>query len=148
MAQYNGFNFTNATPQPSPVGDAGSLKVLDSGVVSVTANLANLDNGTLFTAPAGFTVLFTVIESTDMDTNGAPTALLNIGDAGSATRLVSGSTVMQAGTASVSTVPAGAGYQYTTATPVLWAVPTGPATGTTGSFRVWVVGYYAATVFS
>lgn len=148
MATYNGANFTNSVPQPAPVGSGGKLVVLDSGLVSVTANLANLDSGTLFTAPAGFTVLFTVLESTDMDTNGAPTALINVGDAGSATRLVSGSTVAQAGTAAQSIIPAGLGYQYTADTPVLWQIPTGPATGTTGSFRVWVIGYYSALVFS
>ena len=148
MATYNGFNYTNATPQPAPVGAAGKLVVLDSGLVSVTANLANGDTGTLFTAPAGFTVLATFIEATDMDTNGAPTAVINVGDAGSATRLVSGSTVAQAGTAAQSVTTAGLGYQYTADTAVTWVIPTGPATGTTGSLRVWVIGYYAALVFS
>jgi len=148
MAQYNGLFYTNNVPQSGPVGDAGALRTLDSGLISVTTALANLDNGICFTAPAGFTCLYTLIESTDMDTNGAPTAVLNIGDAGSATRFASSSTVMQAGTAAQSLTTAGLGYQFTAPTNVLWAVPTGPATGATGSFRVWMVGYYSATVFS
>ncbi len=148
MATYNGLNFTLTSPQPSPTGDGRSLKVLDSGLVSVTTALANGDTGTLFTAPKGFTVLTTIVESTDMDTNGAPTAVLNIGDAGSASRLVASSTVMQAGTAAQSVVNTAIGYQYTADTNVTWIVPTGPATGATGSFRVWVLGYFQATVFS
>ena len=148
MATYNGANFTNSVPQPAPVGAAGKLVVLDSGLVSVTANLANLDSGTLFVAPAGFTVLFTLLKSTDMDTNGAPTATINVGDAGAPTRLVSGSTVAQTGTVAQSIMAAALGYQYTADTPILWQIPTGPATGTTGSFRVLVIGYYSALVFS
>lgn len=141
-------NFNLASPQPSPTGDGRSLKVLDSGLVTVSAALANNDGGTLFIAPKGFTVLTTIVESTDMDTNGAPTAILNVGDAVDPDRLVTANTVMQNGTAAQSVINSAIGYQYTADTPVTWSVPTGPATGAAGSFRVWVIGYFQATVFS
>lgn len=147
MAIYNGSTFNRGAQAPvtGPAGYGGSLKVLDSGDVKVTTALANNDNGTLFVAPKGFTYLFSVIKSTDMDTNGSPTAVLNIGDAGASARFVAASNVMQAGTASVQTVGTGAGYTFTADTPVTWTVPTGPATGAIGEFRVWHVGYFTGT---
>jgi hypothetical protein len=145
MATYNGQNFASGVPTAGPVGFAAKLTVLASGPVNVTTAITGADVGTLLTAPAGFTVLYTLIESTDMDTGG-PTLTLNVGDAGSATRLVSASAVAGNGTSALVVTNSGLGYQYTADTPVTWAVQAGPTTGATGVFSVWIVGYYTALV--
>lgn len=145
MATYNSAAHNSSLPMLSRFGEAGTIRVLDSGLVAVTAALTSSDVGVLFTPPRGFTVLSTFVKSSDMDTNGAPTATLNVGITGTAQLLVAASNVMQAGTAAEVVTAAGLGYQFDGATPVRWAIQAGPATGAIGSFRVWLSGFFTPT---
>ena len=107
--------------------------------VTITANAANGDTFNFFRVPKGFRVLGGCLEASDLDTNGSPTVTINIGDSGSATRFFSASTVGQAGTADRALAVAGQHYLYTDDTTITGVIPTGPATGTTGtvSLSLW-----------
>jgi len=115
MAIYSSDNVTNRTGVAVPVS-AGGVCVAYAEVVCPAAPTTS-DTLEFFTLPAGARILAATLESTDMDTGGAPSLTLNIGDAGSATRLFSASTVGQAGTAAVAT--AATGLFYKTAAPLL-----------------------------
>ena len=98
MATYSSSAYTNKAPFASH-GIGGAVKVAYADV-SCTAAPSTSDTINFFYLPANARVVFAVLESTDMDTNGSPTLTLNVGDSGSASRLFSASTVGQAGTLS------------------------------------------------
>lgn len=130
MATYNSTNVANKTGVSSG-GPAGNVLVAYAEV-ACSAAPSTADTINFFDLPAGARVLLAVLEATDMDTGG-PTLTLNVGDAGSATRLFSASTVAQAGTLSTAIAVAGAGYKYTSKTRitgVAQANATTPAAGT------------------
>lgn len=110
--------------------------------VSITANAANNDTFDFGVVPKGFRVLGGCLEATDIDTNGSPTAAINVGDSGSASRLFSGSTVGQAGTADRALAVAGQHFLYTADTVVTGIIATGPATGTTGTIYLSLYGRF------
>jgi len=83
--------------------------------------------------PKGARVVGGYLTATDMDTNGSPALTLNIGDAGSATRLFSGSTVGQAGTLSLEQTVGGLDYQFTATTLIVGVAGVNAATGAAGS---------------
>ena len=97
MATYSSSKYTNkkGVPGSSTGGAAISLYF----EVACTAAPATTDTINFGYVPAGFRLATAILEATDMDTGG-PTLTLNVGDAGSATRLFSASTVAQAGTLS------------------------------------------------
>lgn len=131
MPTYNSTNFANKTGVSSG-GPAGNVLVAYAEVPT-TAALTTADTLNFFYLPAGTRVLFSVLESTDIDTNGTPTITLNVGDAGSASRLFAASTVGQAGTAATQTAVGGLGYKYTSKT-LISAVPAAnAATGAAGT---------------
>lgn len=107
--------------------------------VSITAAAANLDTFDFGYVPKGFRLLGATLESTDIDTNGAPTVTLNVGDSGDADRIFAASTVGQTGVLTTGASAAnflaatGFGYLYTADTVVTGTIPTGPATGATGT---------------
>jgi hypothetical protein len=86
--------------------------------------------------PAGARVLYSLLKASDLDTNGTPTIALNVGDAGSATRYFSASTVGQAGTASAATAAGGLDYANTSKTLVVIVPSTGVATGAAGTVEL------------
>jgi len=110
--------------------------------VPITANAANLDTFDFGVVPKGFRVFGACLECTDIDTNASPTVTINVGDSGSANRLFAASTVGQAGTADRALAVAGQGYLYTADTVVTGAIPTGPATGTTGTVSLALFGRF------
>ena len=71
-----------------------------------------------------------------MDSNGTPLITLNVGDAGSATRYFSASTVSQAGTSAVSTAAGGIGFLNATKTRVVIVPQAGAATGVAGTITL------------
>ncbi len=110
--------------------------------VSITANAANLDAFNFGVVPKGFRVMGATFEATDIDTNGSPTVTINVGDAGDADRLFAAVTVGQAGTLTSALATTGHGYLYTDDTLITGAIPTGPATGTTGTLYLSVWGRF------
>lgn len=131
MATYNSTNIQNRTPV-SAGGHAGSVQTAYAEVVCTSAPTTS-DTLNFFYLPANSRVLSATLEATDMDTNGTPTITLNIGDAGSATRYFSASTVAQAGTAAQATAVAGLNYKNTAKTLVTGVPQANAATGAAGS---------------
>ena len=131
MANYQSKQYANS-PNAFPGAHPGNM-IAFYWEVSITANAANGDTFDFGVVPKGFRVLGGCLESTDIDTNGSPTAAINVGDSGSASRLFSSSTVGQAGTADRALAVAGQHYIYTADTVVTGIIATGPATGTTGT---------------
>ena len=131
MPNYNSRQFANS-PRAFVGATPGNMMAF-YWEVSITANAANLDTFNFGTVPKGFRVMGAIFESTDIDTNGSPTVTINVGDAGDADRLFAASTVGQAATLSAALATTGHGYLYTDDTIITGAIPTGPATGTTGT---------------
>ncbi len=123
-------------------GLGGNVKV-SYGVVAATGTITTADSATVCRLPVGAVVLGVTLEADDLDTNGTPTITLNVGDAGSATRYFSASTVAQAGTAAVATAASGLLYTVTGTndTAVVVAVAANAATSADGNIRVAVLYY-------
>jgi hypothetical protein len=113
-------------------GEAGGVKVAYAEI-ACTAAPSTTDALQFFYLPAGARVLQATLEATDMDTNVSPSLTLNIGDAGSATRLFSASTVGQAGTSSTAVAVTGQGYKYTSKTLITGVAQANAATGAAGT---------------
>jgi hypothetical protein len=131
MATYNSSLVAGSVPLVTH-GLSGTLKCAFA-TVACTAAPSTSDTLNFFDLPAGARVVLAVLESDDMDTNGTPTLALNIGDAGSASRYFSASTVGQAGTLSSAIATAGAGFSNTAKTRVTGTASTNAATGAAGN---------------
>lgn len=136
MATYNSATVANNRPALSH-GLSGNVKAAYAEVVCSAAP-STADTLNFFTLPRGSRIVSAVLEATDMDTGG-PTLTLNIGDAGSASRLFSGSTVAQAGTAATATAATAFGYQYTADTVITGTAAVNATTGAAGSVYLTVL---------
>jgi hypothetical protein len=116
--------------------------------VSITANAANGDTFDFGNVPKGFRLLAASLNSSDIDTNGSPTVTLHVGDSGDNDRIFSAATVGQAGgttrgdSAANFIATTGFGFLYTADTVITGTIPTGPATGTTGTLKLWLHGRF------
>lgn len=116
----------------APIQTSPSAGLAAGGVYCIYATLTSAstftttDTASMFYLPAGARVIYAVLESTDIDSG--TTITLNVGDAGSATRYFSASTVGQAGTSGVTTATTGIGYLNTAKTLVSIVPNAGPAT--------------------
>ena len=134
MAAYN-------TPAPlykqaSPGhGMGGNLKVAFTEI-TLSAAVTTADTIDFFELPASARVISATLEASDIDTGGAPAVTINVGDGDSATRFFSGSTVGQAGTASVATAATGIFHKYTAKTKIVGAIAVDPQTGAAGTLRL------------
>lgn len=131
MATYNSTNIQNRTGVAS-AQSSGDVLCAYAEVV-FTASPATTDTINFFDLPANARIVGMTLESTDMDTNGSPALTINVGDAGSATRYFSASTVGQAGTAAVATAVTGLHYKTTAKTRVVGTAGTNAATGAAGT---------------
>jgi hypothetical protein len=131
MATYLSTNVQNKTGS-SAGGCAGNVLVMYAEVV-FSAAPATTDAIQFGYLPANARILAATLEATDMDTNGSPTLTINVGDAGSATRLFSASTVGQAGTAAAATAVTGLHYKTTAKTLITGVAQANAATGAAGS---------------
>lgn len=122
-------------------GFGGNVKV-SYGEAAFSGTITTSDAATVCNLPVGAIVLGVTLESDDLDTNGAPAITLNVGDAGSATRYFSASTVAQAGTSSSAVATTGLLWTVTAGnTAVRVAVANNAATSADGNVRV-AVTYY------
>lgn len=108
---------------PAGHGFGGNLKFMWAQV-AVDTSLDNADTLEFFELPAGATVVYALLESTDIDTDSTPAVTINIGDAGSAARFFAASTVGQAGTAAVATAASGLFHTYSADTLITGALGT------------------------
>jgi hypothetical protein len=134
MATYSSSLYTNKTPEASH-GLANNVKVAYASV-TCTAAPATTDTINFFYLPAGARVLLATLKASDMDTNGSPALTINVGDAGSATRYFSGSTVGQAGTEAAMTLVGGHDYANTARTLVTGVAGVNAATGAAGTVEL------------
>ena len=108
-----------------------------TATVPCAAAPATTDTLQFFTLPAGATVLYAILEASDMDAGTALT--INIGDAGSASRYFSGSTVGQAGTTAVSTAASGINYLNTAKTLVTGTAGVNATTPSAGTVTLTIL---------
>lgn len=140
MPTYSARNLTpNRNANPGH-GMANNLKVLEYSI-TCTAAPTTSDPLQFGYPPKNFVLLRAVLEADDLDTSGSPTITLNIGDAGSASRLFAAATVAQAGTASVADTAAVAGYTYDGDTLVTGVAAANATTGAAGDIRLWLLGF-------
>ena len=136
---------TQVTNSPNAHPHVGISTVSYYFEITSTSAFANGDVLQFGKVPKGFRLLYASLESTDIDTNGAPTATINVGDSGSATRIFSASTIGQAGGITNTQVTTGHGFQFTDDTLIVGAFGAGPATGAIGTIALTMVGRYEGT---
>ena len=134
MATYNSDQIANNNQRVGSHVGLGIFPLYAS--ITTTAALTTADTLNAFVVPKGCRVLYAMLKSSDIDTNGTPTITLNVGDSGSATRYFSASTVGQAGTAAAATATTGIGA-LTTADTLITIVPqANAATGVAGTVEL------------
>lgn len=134
MTTYSSTQVTANNPMAAH-GLASNVKVAYSSVAT-PSTLTTTDTLNMHYLPPGARVLYSILKSTDLDTNGSPTIALNVGDAGSASRYFAASTVGQAGTSGVSTAVGGIDFLNTAKTLVTIVPSTGVATGAAGTVEL------------
>lgn len=124
----------NATAPVVGHGLAGQLVTAYALVTISTAPLIN-DVLQFFTLPKGARIHSAVLKASDMDSSTG--ILIDIGDAGSATRYFSSSTVGQAATVDTGLAAGGRFYLTTAKTPIVGLIHTAPSgTGATGTVEL------------
>ena len=110
--------------------------------VTIAMTTAMIDNANddvgLFYVPAGAVILAAGLGATDMDSNGAPTLSIDVGDASVESRIFAASTVGQAGTVSFAMARTAILYQYTTRTQIRAYINTTSATPVAGTLYFWL----------
>lgn len=135
MATYNSDQYAAAAPIAGH-GLSGNTKVAYFSVTCAAAP-STADTINFGYLPAGARVVMAVLEATDMDT-GSAALTINVGDAGSATRLFSASTVAQAGTLSQALAVTGNDYLYTAKTLITGVAGTNATTPAAGTLYLTV----------
>lgn len=126
-----------ATKAGSTVQARATLHITEAhGSITLTAAPALNDVFQMVKVPAGATVLYVAINSTDMDTNGTPTLNFDVGDGGDTDRFITNSQVGRTGGTAKSTNLTGMLYQYTTEDTIDIVCSQGPATGATGTLKL------------
>jgi hypothetical protein len=125
---------------PGPANSGGHIDLRYSITSTSAFNSADVLN--FGVAPKGFRILGAVLESTDIDTNGSPTVTINVGDAGSASRIFSAATIGQAGGVTSTIAAAGNDFQFTDDTMIVGAFAAGPATGAIGTISLTLTGRF------
>lgn len=143
MATYNSDQIAQNNLRVGP--HVGISPICFYASITTTAALTTADVLNAFVLPKGFRVMYALLESTDVDTNGSPTITFNVGDAGSATRYFSASTVGQAGTSAAATATTGLGFINTADTLVTIVPQANAATGVAGVVQLMMIGRFEGT---
>jgi hypothetical protein len=154
-----------AAPNTFPSGYPGNMVAFyfEAAIGTSTLNLANLDTVTFGKVPKGFRLLHAILGATDLDT-GSATLAWNVGDTTTvgaqtfdADRIFAACTVGQAAaitplggngttfTAACVMAATGFGYRYLEDTTIVATAATGPATGTTGTLKLVLIGVVEGT---
>ena len=131
-----------ATAPAKGEGMSGNCKVVVAEY-EITAALALNDVVQMVKVPAGAIVSNVVLATDDLDTNGTPAIVLDVGDGGDTDRYIDGSTVGQAGgiTDSSNLAIDGIGYTYSVEDTIDGLVQVAPATGATSGTIKLIVSY-------
>lgn len=116
---------------------AGTGVCFEYNSVALTANPTAADNWYMFKLPANCIVIDVYINSDDMDTNGTPTMLWDLGDLDGATRWLSNSTISQTG--GTTRTDRNLGYEYTSEATIVLTCDTAAATFAAGTIIVGVL---------
>lgn len=130
-------------PQAGPQGFARTKKVFGGTVNLLTTDLALNAQTAVCRVPAGFVLQNYTLTVTDLDSNGAPTIQLQLGDSGSAARIMAANTVGQAGGTVTMLAASGSYYQFTDDTDILLTASTAAATAAAGTATVYLEGFMA-----
>jgi hypothetical protein len=99
---------------------------------TLTAALALNDVIQMVKIPKGATILNVVLTADDLDTNGSPAIVLDVGDGSDTDRFIDGSTIAQGGgITNGMNVRTGFLYEYTAEDTIDVLVQVGPGTGAT-----------------
>lgn len=112
---------------------------------SIAMTTAMLDNANdeveLGWAPEGFVVTGVALYGTDMDTNGTPALVVDVGDDSDEDRLIAAATTGQTATSSVALASTGFLYKYATRTKVKLYINTAAATAAAGTYTFMMRGF-------
>jgi len=128
-------------PQQGDTGFARTNKTYGRRVNIVAADLVTTNSVAAFKLPPGFVAMSIYAGATDMDTNGTPTLTISVGDAASANRFLSASTIGQAGTTTSTIATTGFLFQTTAETTVLVSFPAAAATAAAGTLDLYITGF-------
>jgi hypothetical protein len=125
-----------STVSPKHSINAGQPVVVTSTYTMTAAPAAN-DVFEMVRVPAGATIINVTLTSTDIDTGGSPTIVLDVGDGGDTDRYIDGATIGQAGgiTASLN-VNTGFLNTFTAEDTIDVLVQAGPETGAAGTLKL------------
>jgi hypothetical protein len=133
----------NAYTQPQ-VGNQGfsrTMKCLGGRISLLTTDLDVGSTTAAFVVPKGFVVTGIIAVASDMDTNGAPTLTLSVGDAASGTRYLSASTIGQGGTSTQTLASTGLLFENTVDTEIVITATAGAATAAAGTLDIYLIGF-------
>ena len=123
-------------------GNARNTVNIDSKDIGIAAANTALDSKIkAFRVRKGFCVTGAILKSTDIDTNGSPAVLLDLGDLDDDDRFIAASNIGQAGGQTATLAAAGIGYIFTADTDVYIKMSTAAATGAAGTVRAVLTGY-------
>ncbi len=114
------------------------------GSFALTTAMVGTINNTvaLFTAPKSFVITGIMIDNPQFDSSTGLT--ISIGDAGSATRLVSSSTGFRAAAYSTALAAGAGGYKFTADTPILLTMTAAATTPVAGTLMLYLKGHIAS----
>ena len=115
--------------------------IVRSATFALTAALAVNDTIQMFKLPAGAVIHEVILASDDVDTNGTPTIKFDVGDATTANRFISATTVGQTGGVARMDQAPGVGFKYAADTVIQVKVNTAPATGASSGNITLTVSY-------
>lgn len=140
MAVYE-TDLSRSTGKVIGAGVARTIICVPAIVAFATGMLDNAnDDVGLFYVPKGFVVTGITASATDMDT-GTVALLIDIGDSGAEARLMSASTIGQAGTLSSALAAAGHLYKYTAQTQIRAYINTAANVAAAGTLKVVLEGF-------
>ncbi len=130
-----------ATSLGSKMASGVVPKYLHNGDITVVATItpaaaATNDIFQMLKVPAGTSIVDMTLDSDDLDSNGAPTILLDVGDTTTANKFIAASNVAQAGGVARASAKGFVGVTYASDTIIQIKVNTGAATFQAGSIRL------------
>ena len=116
---------------------SGINEVWDYAEYELSAALALNDVIQMVKVPAGATVVDLILSADDLDSDGSPAIVLDVGDGASADRYIDGSDIGQAGGVARLSEAGGHLYEYAADDTIDVLVQVAPATGaTSGSIKL------------
>ena len=114
-------------------GYGGSSQIADAIFTFPAATVAANSTFTLFVIPKGSRLIRTHFKADDADSNGTPTIVFSVGDAGSANRYLASSNIAQAGGTVQTTLAGAMNFVFTQDTPIILTINTAAAVQTAGA---------------